>query len=304
VVQFSTGDSDEDSLFAQRAANYRAFNKGFNHQRFRNSGHHKKRKGSQRIGEGTGTFSRLWMVLAAPTHYIIHAKDLGLPEACVNWKGWFNPAIVSMWKQRLTEVVPGAHWVCLEVGEEGKLHAHVIAEKGLKLKLSKQAVVRINDLTHLENLASYLSKSPLPIDDVVIGYYLVSKDAAKEIDTRLARTSWSNKLPTSKTLAKQTLEGMSNVPSVNSLGSRDAQGRKTEMFVNSLLSKDELDSGGKIATLDVPIQKTDQVRDEGERTITAKPNFYNLSLSSRISSPPYKGKLDIISMNNFMTDRP
>ena len=191
-MSFTMGSTQLDRELTLKAQVFRFNHRGYNHQKFRDSRRHREREARKKLGDGVGVFCRIAMACDDLTFYTVHAEDLELQSSCADWKGYFDPETVKQWKEAINATF-ARHWTRLEVGNEGRLHAHVLAEANAPIQLSGQAVKTVHDL---EGLARYLSKSALPVIDLVMGYYLEHKG-------NVPRTAWSQRIPQASTLAEK-----------------------------------------------------------------------------------------------------
>ena len=189
---FTMGSTQLDKELTLKAQVFRLNHRGYNHQKFRDSRRHREREALKKLGDGVGVFCRIAMACDDLTFYTVHTDDLGLPTSCADWRGYFDHETVTQWKEAINATF-ARHWTRLEVGNEGRLHAHVLAEASAPIQLSGQAVKSVHDL---EGLARYLSKSALPLDDLVMGYYLEHRG-------NVPRTAWSHQIPQASTLAEK-----------------------------------------------------------------------------------------------------
>ncbi len=82
----------------------------------------------------------------------------------------YHRATLKVWKDAIREKIKPPYFFCLEVGKEGKIHAHIIAAKHAgfleyKKSYEKTRTVRIIKDTDIDRhrVISYLHKTPVPI---------------------------------------------------------------------------------------------------------------------------------------------
>lgn len=119
-------------------------------------------------GESAPAF-RLYRRLRRPCFYSLHWHNLGLTAQDADKKLIYNKATIEKWKAAIAVFIKSPYFFCIEVGREGEIHAHVVADidAGL-LKYQRRydtRTVKIIKDTALDRfrVVRYMYKSPVPI---------------------------------------------------------------------------------------------------------------------------------------------
>ncbi len=133
----------------------------------------KKRNGlANRALRYDGPAWRLFKMLESkqPCFYSLQHDHLCLDKKHTAKHLIYDRATLKVWKEAIRKKIKPPYFFCLEVGKEGKIHAHVIAVKDagfLKYKKSyeKTRTIRIIKDTDIDRhrVISYMYKTPVPI---------------------------------------------------------------------------------------------------------------------------------------------
>lgn len=80
------------------------------------------------FGDGEGWAARLLSYLETPAHFSLHAEHLGLDPSAAAPHLLFDRANVRLWKQAILRHFRGPCRWRLELGNDGRIHAHVLAD--------------------------------------------------------------------------------------------------------------------------------------------------------------------------------
>jgi hypothetical protein len=171
---------------------YRAANKNFLPDRVRWSGKAQRFKARKALGDGDGWLSRLAMAGNNLKFYTISLEALGLKHLEYE-ANLYNHAAVNKIKDAILNATSGVFWARLEVGDrERKLHVHVLAYEAPTVTHNAKTVF------DLGGMAIYISKCPVPSDNLSAGIFLEAKYQAQLKGRRLPKTSFSRGIPKSK----------------------------------------------------------------------------------------------------------
>jgi hypothetical protein len=171
---------------------YRAANNNFFPDRVRRSGKANRFKARKALGDGEGWLSRLAMAGDNLEFYTISLEALGLKHL-EHEANLYNHAAINTIKDAILKATPGVFWARLEVGDrERKLHVHVLAYEAPTVVHNAKPVI------DLGGIALYISKCPVPSDDLSAGIFLEAKCQAQLEGRRLPKTSFSRGIHKSK----------------------------------------------------------------------------------------------------------
>jgi hypothetical protein len=164
---------------------YRKERKGFLPDRVQRSGRKQKRKALEALGDGAGWLSRLAMAGENLHLCTITLKSLGL-ERFEDETHLYDHDAVAQIVQAVHKAMPSAFWARLEVGNrQRKLHVHVVAHQLPTVIHHARPEKEFEG--GLMDIASYVTKCPVPGDNLSAGIFLEAQ--------RLARTQGHSRLP-------------------------------------------------------------------------------------------------------------
>lgn len=146
------------------------------------------------LGGGEGWVCRFLWPVPDPYRYNLHAEHLGLPPECAEAALLLCPRNVRWWVRALRAKLKGPLYWCLEVGENGRVHVHVLAagDAGL-LHLPRGGEV-VKRVYNLPGLLEYLGKPAMPYTAGNVALWLIAKRRG-----RLPKLSGTVRVPNRRT---------------------------------------------------------------------------------------------------------
>jgi hypothetical protein len=152
---------------------------------------------------------KLFACLDRPCRYIISAKDSNLPQEFESSTRFYDKAVNEAWKKAIEKLFKTKNrnnmiWFKLEVGENGKIHAHVFADHDAALNhlprgTTPQHKVRLIETP--ESAVRYLLKPALSYSTEHLAIWVQARrDYPKP--KQLPRVSGFRNLPNSRTWNK------------------------------------------------------------------------------------------------------
>jgi hypothetical protein len=155
----------------------------------------------------TQRMSKLFSCLDRPCRYIVTAKDLNLPQELEISAGFYDKAVNEAWVKAIEKLFNTKNrnnviWFKLEVGENGKIHAHVFASHDAALLhlprgTTPQHKVRLIETP--EGAVSYLLKPALSDSPEHLAIWIQARRAYPK---QLPKVSRFRNLPNSRTWGK------------------------------------------------------------------------------------------------------
>lgn len=146
------------------------------------------------LGGGEGWACRLLSVVPDLHRYNLHAEHLDLPPECAEAARLCCRRNIRRWLQAIRAKLKGPLYWCLEVGENGRVHVHVLAagDAGL-LHLPRGGEV-VKRVYYLPGLLEYWGKPAMPYTAPNMALWLVAKRRG-----RLPRLSGTVRVPNRRT---------------------------------------------------------------------------------------------------------
>ncbi len=153
------------------------------------------------FADGSGWAARLVMSVETAAHFTLHAEHLDLDSSAAAPALLFDRGSIRKWKAAISTAFTGPHHACLEIGQGGRVHAHVLAD----LHDGPAALPRGGSLakpceSYLEAVVGYLSKPPLQYTAEHLAIWLEGRAGGR----RLPRLAWSRNVPNSRTLSNRS----------------------------------------------------------------------------------------------------
>ncbi len=147
------------------------------------------------FGYGEGWAARLLTCLETPAHFSLHAEHLGLDPSAAAPHLLFDRANVRRWKQAILRHFRGPCRWRLELGNDGRIHAHVLAD----LADGPPELPRGRELAkpcerYFETAVRYVLKPPLEYNAEHLAIWLEAKKRG-----RLPRLAGSHGIPSRRT---------------------------------------------------------------------------------------------------------
>jgi hypothetical protein len=117
--------------------------------------------GRRAFESGDGWACRLLSCLETPAHFTLHAQHLDLPREAAAPHLLFDRANVRRWKAAILTAFKGPCRWRLELGDEGRVHAHVLADAAELPELPRGGRVVSPCLHYWETAVRYVLKPPL-----------------------------------------------------------------------------------------------------------------------------------------------
>ncbi len=161
---------------------------------FQDSTRRRKHQVRRALGDGDGWACRLSSCVAELHVYSLHAEHVGLPEVAASPERLFDPSNVRQWREAIKATLSGPLYWVLELGECGRVHAHVLGGATAGLPHIRRGGGVVTPVHDLEGLLSYLSKPVAPYTGPNMALWLAAKRRG-----RLPKMSGTVRLPNART---------------------------------------------------------------------------------------------------------
>lgn len=167
-------------------------------------------KAWRKFNKDSQSMFKLISCLDRPCRYIVTARDLNLPQEFESSTRFYDKAVNEAWKEAISQLFKTKNrnnviWFKLEVGENGKIHAHVFASHDAALNhlprgTTPQHKVRLIDTP--EDAVSYLLKPALSYSTEHLALWIQARRNCPK-PKKLPRVSAFRNLPNSRTWNKE-----------------------------------------------------------------------------------------------------
>ncbi len=161
---------------------------------FQDSTRRRKHQVRRALGDGDGWACRLLSSVPDLCLYTMHAHHLGLPEVAASPERLFEPSNVRQWREAIKATLSGPLYWVLELGECGRVHAHVLGGATAGLPHIRRGGGVVTPVHDLEGLLGYLSKPVAPYTGPNMALWLAAKRRG-----RLPKMSGTARLPNART---------------------------------------------------------------------------------------------------------